>query len=145
MFLQIYELSALRRNTMKKFLMILAACLAAGVVHAAAPFSKSSVDINVSSAATTQLVAGISGEATYVGSLDLFAAGTTSVSLVAGTGSSCGTGTRTLAGPYAFVAQTGIAKGAGNGIILALLQGESLCIVNSAAIQVGGSVSYVQQ
>jgi hypothetical protein len=52
-----------------------------------------SVPINISSATTTQLVAAVSGKATYVTAWDVIAAGTGNIVLEYGAGSNCGTGT----------------------------------------------------
>lgn len=105
----------------------------------------SSVPINISTATTTQLVAISSGKAVYVTSWDVIASGTGNITLEYGTGSNCGTGTTALTGPYALAAQFGIAKGNGLGPILVVPANNALCAVTSAAVQMSGSVSFVQQ
>mgnify|MGYP001584482886 CR=1 FL=1 len=62
------------------------------------------------------------------------------VTLVYGTGSNCGTGTTSLTGAYPLIAQAGIAKGNGAGPVLFVPSGNALCVTNSAAIQISGSV-----
>jgi len=104
----------------------------------------SSVAINVSTAATTQLVALSGSTAIYVTSFDFMAGGTGNVTLEYGTGSSCGTGTTALTGAYPLTAQNGIAKGNGLGTVLKVPSGNALCILTSAAVQVSGSVSFQQ-
>lgn len=104
----------------------------------------SSVKIDTASAATVQLVALSSGQIIYVTSWDIISAGTTVVKLLYGTGSNCGTGATDLTGPYPLVAQAGIAKGNGLGLILFVPKGNAICISNSAAVQISGSLSYSQ-
>lgn len=103
-----------------------------------------SVPINTASATTSQLVPLITGKKIYVTAWDIVASGTTSVTLVYGTGANCGTGQQSLTGPYAFIAQAGIAKATGLGPVLFVPAGNALCITNSAAIQISGSLSYAQ-
>jgi hypothetical protein len=103
-----------------------------------------SVPINISTATTTQLVAGISGKAIYVTAWDLIAAGTTSFTFEYGTGANCAVGTTALTGPYGLVAQFGATKGGGLGPVLVVPAGNTLCAVNSAAVQVSGSLAYTQ-
>ena len=104
-----------------------------------------SVPINVSTAVTTQLVALSAGKAIYVGSLDFLAAGATNVTFEYGTGTNCATGTTALSGPYSLTASAGISKGNGAAAVLFVPASNALCMVNSAAIQVSGSVAYAQQ
>ena len=103
-----------------------------------------SVPINISTAATTQLVAAASGKSIYVTAWDVIAAGTGNIALEYGTGSNCGTGTAALTGAYNLAAQTGIAKGNGLGPVLVVPSGNALCALTSAAVQMSGSVSYTQ-
>ena len=103
-----------------------------------------SVPINISTATTTQLVAAIAGKAIYVTAWDVIAAGTGSITLEYGTGSSCGAGTTPLTGAYGLAAQFGIAKGNGLGPVLVVPAGNALCALTSAAVQMSGSVSYTQ-
>jgi hypothetical protein len=110
-----------------------------GIIQAGA-----SVPINISTATTTQLVAGVSGKAIYVTAWDVIAAGTTNFTFEYGTGSNCAVGTTALTGAYGLVAQFGAAKGGGLGPVLVVPAGNALCAVNSAAIQVSGSLAYTQ-
>lgn len=103
-----------------------------------------SVPINISTATTTQLVAGISGKAIYVTAWDVIAAGATSFTFEYGTGANCAVGTTALTGPYGLVAQFGLAKGSGLGPVLVVPAGNALCSINSAAAQVSGSLAYTQ-
>jgi hypothetical protein len=103
-----------------------------------------SLPINLSTAATTQLVAAVSGKAIYVTAWDVIAAGTTNFTFEYGTGTNCAAGTAALTGPYSLVAQFGAAKGSGLGPVLVVPAGNALCAVNSATVQVSGSLAYTQ-
>ncbi len=104
----------------------------------------SSVVINVSTAVTTQLVALTSGQTIYVCSFSFMSAGTTNVTFEYGTGTLCATGLTTLTGAYNLTAQTGVSQGSGLGTVFRTAAGNALCIVNSAAVQVSGVVSYTK-
>lgn len=106
--------------------------------------SDSSAAINVSTAATTTLVALAAGKSIYVTAWDIVVAAADNVTLEYGTGSNCGTGTTALTGPYNMAANGGLAKGSGLGVIFKVPAGNALCIVTSAAVQASGSVSYAQ-
>lgn len=99
--------------------------------------SEATVDINTS-AASTILVVTHSGSNVIRFSYHVMAGGTTNWSFVYGTGSNCATGTTTIDGPYALVAQTGM-----TGIDMVIPSGNDLCFTNSAAVQVGGALSYM--
>jgi hypothetical protein len=103
-----------------------------------------SLPINLSISTTTQLVAGVSGKAIYITAWDVIAAGTTNFSFEYGTGTNCAVGTTALTGPYGLVAQFGAAKGSGLGPVLVVPTGNALCAVNSATVQVSGSLAYTQ-
>lgn len=106
--------------------------------------ASNSVPINVSTATTTQLVALVSGKKIYVTAWDIIASGTGNFTLVYGTGTNCGTGTTSLTGPYALIAQAGIAKGNGIAPVLFVPSSNALCVTTSASVQMSGSVSYAQ-
>ncbi|MGB7976092.1 MAG: hypothetical protein WCF81_17495 [Roseiarcus sp.] len=103
-----------------------------------------SVPINITSATTTQLVAGVSGKAIFVTAWDVIAAGTTNFTFEYGTGTNCAVGTTALTGAYSLVAQFGAAKGSGLGPVLVVPTGNALCAVSSSAVQVSGSLAYTQ-
>ena len=106
--------------------------------------ASNSVAISTASATTVQLVALVAGKRIYISAWDVVASGTTSVTLKYGTGTNCGTGTQSLTGAYALIAQAGLAKASGLGPVLFVPAGNALCITNSAAIQISGSLSYAQ-
>jgi hypothetical protein len=103
-----------------------------------------SVPINITSATTTQLVAGVSGKAIFVTAWDVIAAGTTNFTFEYGTGTNCAVGTTALTGAYSLVAQFGAAKGSGLGPVLVVPAGNALCAVSSSTAQVSGSLAYTQ-
>lgn len=106
--------------------------------------ASASVPINVSSATTTELVALSTGKRVYITSWDGIANGTVNVTLVYGTGTACATGQVALTGTYRFIAQAGIAKGNGTGIVLSVPVSQAVCIITSASPNFSGSLSYVQ-
>ena len=103
-----------------------------------------SVAISVATNSSTQLVALNATKRIYVTSFMLQAAGTASVSFVYGTGTNCGTGTTALTGTYALTAQGSLAMGSGLGAVLEVPIGNALCIVDSASVQISGSLSFAQ-
>lgn len=106
--------------------------------------ASASVPINISTNATTQLVAASSGQGIYVSHWDVIAGGTGGIQLEYGTGASCGTGTTAITGSYPLTAQNGLAAGNGTGAILFVPAGNALCAVTTAAVQMSGSLSYTQ-
>jgi len=106
--------------------------------------ASSSIPISLAAATTTQLIA-LSGTTNiFVTSWDVIAAGTGTFTLVYGTGTNCGTGTTALTGAYPLIAQAGISKGDGTGIVLIVPRGNALCASVSTSVQMSGSLSYAQ-
>ncbi len=106
------------------------------------PIDGTSVAINVATAATTQLVALVSGQTIYVCHYNFMSAGTTNVTLVYGTGTACATGQVALTGAYNTTAQTGVSADPRG--LVKTASANALCIINSAAIQVSGVLAYRQ-
>ena len=127
------------RRIMALWFMLLAAPLEAQPVI---PLTQASVPIAVA-AATTQLVAGVTGQSIYVTAVSVItgAAGG-NVQFISGTGAACGTGTANVTGTYAMAANGGMTFGAGTGVVLVVPQGASLCVITSAAT--AGSVAYAR-
>ena len=104
--------------------------------------------VNVSTAATTLIITGVSGRHVRICSLSLVTAAANIVTLIEGTGATCGTGTTGMAGGtttagYSFAANGGIAYGSGIGSINSTTAtGDSVCIVTSAATQLSGAIGY---
>lgn len=97
--------------------------------------------VNVSSASTTQLVP-ISGTTkVYVCKVVIIESGATNVTLETGSTANCANSPTALTGPMplSWVELSGTTPN------YISASGQALCIVNSAAIQVSGSIQYVQQ
>ena len=104
------------------------------------------VPINISTATTTQIVAGVASQGIYVSHWDVMAGGTGNITWEYGAGSSCSTPT-TLSGAYPLVAQAGASAGGGLGAVLIVppnIAGFTLCALTSAGVQMSGSVTYAQ-
>ena len=115
------------------------------------PTASSSVAVNITSAATTQLVALAAGQSVYVTGASLIAVGNATpvtAKFVYGTGSNCGTGTTDLTGAF-----TGSST-AGNSVPFMLSQaltawfrtaaGTALCLTTTGTAGLQGVVSYQQ-
>lgn len=103
------------------------------------------VAINISTATTTQLVAASGFKTIYVSGGMVYAGGTGNITFKAGTGSSCGTGTRSLTGPIPLKDQGGFLLTGGLGNQLRLRAGEALCATTDAAVQMSGWLIYAQR
>jgi hypothetical protein len=101
--------------------------------------SQATVAINTSSSGNTLLVSHVGSQVMRF-SYHLMASGTTTVSFVYGTtvSTSCDTGTTTIDGTYDLIAQTGM-----TGVDLVIPTGNDLCVDNSAAVHIGGALSYI--
>lgn len=104
-----------------------------------------SAKVNVATAATTQLVAAVAGARILVAQVALVAGGADDVTLEYGSGSSCSTGTTALSGQMNLGAGGVVEIGDGAALVAQVPAGDALCIVTSAAVQLGGLVTYVQQ
>jgi hypothetical protein len=137
---------------MKKFLaagLIALACLFP-VASFAAPVSApmqpdDTASIDISTATTTEIIPAATGQSIFVGGGLIWAGGTGNVTWKAGTGTNCGTNTRTLSGAINMTAQTAFLVGSGLGVSLKTRGGEALCITTSAAVQVSGWLAYSQR
>lgn len=104
-----------------------------------------SVIINTASAATTQLVAAVAGQAIHICGFIFQSAAATTGKLVSGTGVNCGTNTTDLTPPFVFTT-TPHAVPFGNpvGLLKRATVSHALCVTNSQAQQLNGLVSYRQ-
>ena len=148
----------------RKVLLIAVAFFALSrVAFAQAPYAdhcstglKFTVDLNISSATTTSLVAPVTGANIYVCGYDINqAGGAGTVTFEYGTGATCGTGTQVLAGPYtantAAGTTTNIAH-SNNGntqfdtaIAGALVPSQRLCVLSTGTIVQSGYLLIVQE
>jgi hypothetical protein len=108
------------------------------------------VPIDIVTATTVLLATGVASQHVYVCSLVLFTAGANNVTLIAGTGATCGTssagvfGGVTAAEGFNFPAGGGIVLGgAGFEIGRTETVQDSLCIITSAATQLSGNIGFV--
>jgi hypothetical protein len=110
--------------------------------------------VSINQTANTQLVAGTSSKKIYICSIHVVVAAATSVALVEGTGTVCGTGTAGVSGfggatpatGWNFMANGGIALGSGAAAVGAeATSADNLCLFNSGSGQVSGGISYVVQ
>jgi hypothetical protein len=111
------------------------------------PVSDTYKNINVSTATTTLLVTGVSGRQVRIGALHFVAAGADTVTLIEGTGATCGTGTAGMAGGtstgYSLASNGGLSLGSGLGTVISTVtSGDSVCLVTSAAVQLSGGLQY---
>lgn len=106
-------------------------------------YCSTSIPISTAAAATSQLIALISGKAIHVCGFTIVGAGATNVTFEYGTGATCGTGTTVLTGAMPLAANTSVNVQANQEVFRAPA-GNALCMINSAAIQVSGFLSYAQ-
>jgi hypothetical protein len=104
----------------------------------------SHVAISGNTAATTQLVAGTTTTRVHICGFLIDGAAATTVQVVRGTGSSC-TSSTAITGVMTLATGTPIAyDGGSNGSIAVTGVGESVCWINSGAVQVSGTLTYTQ-
>jgi hypothetical protein len=113
--------------------------------------AKTSIAISTNATALTQIVAANSTNKIYVCSLSLIAAGATAINLNTGTGTNCGSstaailGSTTAANGLSFAANGGLTLGSGAGSVLVTAASSEICTLQSAAVFISGSMTYVQQ
>lgn len=104
------------------------------------------VAINTAASGTVELVPLSGTTRIFVCSFSIQSAAATNVKFQYGTGTTCGTGTTDLTGPYVFTATpSSVNLGSGYGYIFKTqANGQALCLNNSAAVQVSGFISYAR-
>ena len=116
--------------------------------------SQTKLFVSINQTANTQLASGTASKKIYVCSIHVVVAAATSVALVEGTGTICGTGTAGVSGfggataatGWTFMANGGIALGNGGAAVGAEgTSADNLCLFNSGSGQVSGGISYVVQ
>lgn len=112
--------------------------------------AKSFAVINLT--ANTQVITGTASKKTYVCSINIVAGAATNVAVVEGTGTVCATsitgmaGGSTAATGWNFAANGGLVLGNGGfSVMVTATTANNVCILVSAANQVSGGISYVQQ
>lgn len=112
--------------------------------------AKSYVNINISSATTTRIIAPTSSKKNIICSLVILTNAANNVVLEEGTGGTCGTGTAGMSGDtttgWPLAANGGLTFGNGLGAVFQTAgTNVDTCIKTSAATQLSGTASYVQQ
>ena len=133
---------------MKKLLLAAAASLLlCGAAQAQSLFGgpNASAQINISTATTTKIISGSSSRGIDVTQINFMAAGADTVTLEYGSGSSCGTGTTVLAGPYTMATNNVVSLGDGFGSLFVVPVGKDVCVLTTGAVVLGGSVSWNNQ
>jgi hypothetical protein len=74
----------------------------------------------------------------------VIAGGTVGVQFISGTGSACATGETDKTGVYPLIVNSGINTGFG-AKVFAGAAGDAVCVELSAAVQIDGILTYVQQ
>lgn len=115
-------------------------------------YAKTFVPISINTAATTVVISASASNKNYICSLELVAAGADNVALVEDATGSCASpdagmaGGTTAATGWNFAANSGIARGNGNGTVYkSASTNVNVCLITSAAVQLSGVLSYVQK
>ncbi len=113
--------------------------------------TKTNLAISSNATALTQIIAASGSTKIYVCSLSLLAAGATAYNLNTGTGSNCGSSTAALLGSttaangLTFATGGGMTLGNGGATVLVTAASSEICTLQSTAVYVSGSMTYVQQ
>lgn len=102
--------------------------------------------ISISTATTTKLLAGVTGEKTYVLFIGWQAAGTDNVTLEYGTTTTnpCDTGTTAISGAMDSVANNNVMQAGGGYPVIIVPAGDDFCAVTSGAVGLGGYFTAAQ-
>lgn len=111
------------------------------------------LNFTISQTAGAQIITGTSAKKTYICSLTFIGADAEGVSIIAGTGTVCATGSSTVFGGTTgalgpnFAANGGMTFGNGAGTVLAALNAnaDNVCLLQSASGRVAGGGTYVQR
>lgn len=115
-------------------------------------YDKTYVPISINTATTTAVISASASNKNYICSLELVAAGADNVALVEDATAACASpdagmaGGTTAATGWNFAANSGIARGNGNGTVYkSASTNVNVCLITSAAVQLSGVLSYVQK
>ncbi len=107
--------------------------------------------INQASTTAVTLITGVASKQTYICSINIVVAGANNVALVEGTAAGCATGTAGMAGGataatgWNFAANGGLTQGTGVGApFRTATAADNVCVLQSAATQVSGNVTWAQ-
>ena len=115
-----------------------------GSTAVAAIQADSTAFINPTTATTTQIVGFVSGKKIYITSFDVVASSANTVNFSYGTGTNCATGLTAISATWSFAANGGISRGNGQGPVIVVPAGNSLCVTTGQSGQTGIDVSYAQ-
>lgn len=104
----------------------------------------------ISQTANTKIISGVAGQKIYICSVLLISAGLQNVSLVEGTGGTCGTNQQALIGaittPSVQIAtSSGFSSIASTPWLPEITAGDDICLLQSAGQNVSGTITYIQQ
>lgn len=103
-----------------------------------------SVAINTATAGNVQLVALAAGKTVYVCGFTLNGGGTVGAQFITGTGTACATDEADLTGVYSLADTTNLAVPNAGAVQFHGAASSALCVELSGAVQINGSVTYVQ-
>jgi hypothetical protein len=107
------------------------------------PATTNTISVAGTVATITKIISGVAGKSIYITQIALIPVATSVVTFSQGSGTNCGTNTSALTGALTFAAGQTYTVGAGNGAVLALAQGNDLCVtIGTAAAP--GSLAYSQ-
>lgn len=125
--------------------LLLAGMLFALPAHSQEITCRSTALYDASTNGSTVLVTGVTTSNIYVCGFNLFGAGTATVKLVYGTGTTCGTGETAITPAYSLVAQAGVADGSPIYRGLLVPAGRDLCIKTSAGVAIQAQIYFAQR
>ena len=99
---------------------------------------------NLATATTKELVPLSSGKTVYVCGFEMHATAATTVTLVYGTGTNCGTGVQNITDDYDFVAADGLVSRSATNHGMKTAVSNALCVKNSSTNKITGGVYWTQ-
>ena len=110
------------------------------------------IKVAINQTTGTKLISGVAGSKVYICHFHLVTASAQNIALVEGTGTVCATGTAGVAGGttaatgWNFAANGGLVLGTGGNSVLQAdaASGDDICLLQSGAGQVSGSISYIR-
>jgi hypothetical protein len=98
----------------------------------------------IGQATSSQVIPGSAGLTVAICDFDVVTTGNALLTLVEGTGTTCGTARQNLSGGWPFLAGGGLVKGNGAAqVFTARVAGDSVCLLQSVTTHVGGDGHYV--
>ena len=101
------------------------------------------ISITAASSGTYQIVAGAANQNIRIGHVSFSASTAVNVTFVSGTGANCATGTNNLSGAFQNLVTFSLTPGANAGFTAGA--GNSVCMVVSGAVTLGGIVTWTNE